>query len=70
VRLKRWCADYKGEFLLGNQRYCDPLTISDFASRYLLLERGRSRYAVAAGGCRRLARRQFGLGDGRQCGQR
>ena len=32
-----WCADYKGEFLLGNKRYCYPLTISDFSSRYLLL---------------------------------
>jgi putative transposase len=31
-----WCADYKGEFMLGNRRYCYPLTISDFASRYLL----------------------------------
>jgi putative transposase len=31
-----WCADYKGEFLLGNRRYCYPLTISDFATRYLL----------------------------------
>jgi putative transposase len=31
-----WCADYKGEFLLRNQRYCYPLTISDYASRYLL----------------------------------
>lgn len=31
-----WCADYKGEFLLGNRRYCYPLTIPDFASRYLL----------------------------------
>ena len=31
-----WCADYKGEFLLGNRRYCYPLTITDFASRYLL----------------------------------
>ena len=31
-----WCADYKGEFLLGNHRYCYPLTITDFASRYLL----------------------------------
>jgi putative transposase len=26
-----WCADYKGEFLLGNRRYCYPLTITDFA---------------------------------------
>ena len=31
-----WCADYKGEFLLGNKRYCYPLTITDYASRYLL----------------------------------
>jgi putative transposase len=31
-----WCADYKGEFLLGNRRYCYPLTITDYASRYLL----------------------------------
>lgn len=31
-----WCADYKGEFKLGNRRYCYPLTISDFSSRYLL----------------------------------
>jgi len=31
-----WCADDKGEFMLGNRRYCYPLTITDFASRYLL----------------------------------
>lgn len=31
-----WCADYKGEFRLGDRRYCYPLTITDFASRYLL----------------------------------
>jgi putative transposase len=31
-----WCADYKGEFMLADHRYCYPLTISDFASRYLL----------------------------------
>jgi putative transposase len=31
-----WCADYKGEFRLGNRQYCYPLTITDFASRYLL----------------------------------
>jgi putative transposase len=31
-----WCADYKGEFLLGNRRYCYPLTSTDFASRYQL----------------------------------
>ena len=32
-----WCADYKGEFMLADRRYCYPLTVSDFASRYLLL---------------------------------
>lgn len=32
-----WCADYKGEFLLGNKKYCYPLTVTDHASRYLLL---------------------------------
>jgi transposase InsO family protein len=32
-----WCTDYKGEFLLGNKRYCYPLTVTDHASRYLLL---------------------------------
>ena len=31
-----WCADYKGEFMLGNHRYCYPLTITDYRSRYLL----------------------------------
>jgi transposase InsO family protein len=31
-----WCADYKGEFQLGNKQYCYPLTITDFNSRYLL----------------------------------
>ena len=32
-----WCADYKGEFKLGNGQYCYPLTVTDHASRYLLL---------------------------------
>jgi transposase InsO family protein len=32
-----WCADYKGEFQLGNKAYCYPLTVTDHASRYLLL---------------------------------
>lgn len=31
-----WCADYKGEFMLGNHRYCYPLTVTDYSSRYLL----------------------------------
>jgi transposase InsO family protein len=32
-----WCADYKGEFRLGNQAYCYPLTVTDHAARFLLL---------------------------------
>ena len=31
-----WCADFKGEFRLGNGRYCYPLTITDQRTRYLL----------------------------------
>jgi putative transposase len=31
-----WCADFKGEFMLTDKRYCYPLTITDFASRYLI----------------------------------
>src|SRR6202158_1690380 len=32
-----WCTDYKGEFMLGDKRYWYPLTVSDHASRYLML---------------------------------
>lgn len=31
-----WCADFKGWFRTGDGRRCDPLTISDAYSRYLL----------------------------------
>lgn len=31
-----WCTDYKGEFMLGNKQYCYPLTVTDYASRYLI----------------------------------
>ncbi|PIT99452.1 MAG: integrase [Bdellovibrionales bacterium CG10_big_fil_rev_8_21_14_0_10_45_34] len=37
-----WCADYKGEFMLGSKEYCYPLTITDQASRYLLRCEGLS----------------------------
>src|SRR6202140_3850306 len=44
-----WFADYKGEFMLADRRYCYPLTITDFASRYLLcceaLETTKESYA-------------------------
>ncbi len=32
-----WCTDFKGEFKLANGRYCYPLTVTDQASRFLLL---------------------------------
>ncbi len=31
-----WCTDFKGEFKLGNGRYCYPLTVTDQASRFIL----------------------------------
>jgi putative transposase len=31
-----WCADYKGEFMLADKRYCYPLTVTDTVSRYIL----------------------------------
>jgi len=44
-----WCVDYKGEFMLADRRYCYPLTITDFSSRYLLccdaLESTQEKYA-------------------------
>ena len=44
-----WCADYKGEFMLADQRYCYPLTITDSVSRYLIacdaLSTTKERYA-------------------------
>jgi putative transposase len=46
-----WCADYKGEFRLGTRQYCYPLTITDYASRYLIaceaLSTTREQYAFA-----------------------
>lgn len=31
-----WCVDYKGQFRLGDGRYCYPLTVTDQFSRYIL----------------------------------
>lgn len=46
-----WCADYKGEFMLGNRKYCYPLTITDYHSRFLLacegLDSTKSPFAFA-----------------------
>lgn len=45
-----WCTDYKGEFLLGNRKYCYPLIVTDHASRFLLtceaLSSTRENYAL------------------------
>lgn len=47
-----WCTDYKGEFMLADRRYCYPLTVTDHASRYLLLceamESNAERFAFTA----------------------
>ena len=49
-----WCVDFKGEFKLGSGRYCYPLTVTDHASRFLLLcealESTREGPAIAAFG--------------------
>ena len=59
-----WCADYKGEFLLANRRYCYPLTITDYASRYLIaceaLSTTKEKYAF---GVFERAFQDFGLPD-------
>lgn len=59
-----WCADYKGEFRLGNRQYCYPLTITDFSSRYLLaceaLGTTKERYAFTVF---ERAFQEFGLPD-------
>ena len=50
-----WCVDFKGEFRLGNTHYCYPLTVTDHASRYLLLcealDSVREEGAIAAFQC-------------------
>lgn len=42
-----WSADFKGEFLTRDHRYCYPLTIADGYSRYLLACQARSSTAHA-----------------------
>lgn len=31
-----WCTDFKGQFKMGNKKYCYPLTLTDSASRFIL----------------------------------
>ena len=46
-----WCADFKGQFKLGNGRYCYPLTITDRFSRLIIrceaLENAKSDPSIA-----------------------
>ena len=59
-----WCADYKGEFRLGNRQYCYPLTISDYHSRYLLACEGQeSTKALYAFTVFEQAFKEYGLPD-------
>lgn len=41
-----WCADFKGQFRMGNGKYCYPLTVSDAHSRFLLGCHGLTSTAV------------------------
>ena len=43
-----WSVDFKGQFRMGNGQYCYPLTLSDNASRYLLVCRGLAHPTEAA----------------------
>lgn len=57
-----WACDFKGQFLLGDARYCYPLTLTDSFSRYLLACHGLS--STGSAGARAVferAFRQFGL---------
>ncbi|MEQ1875657.1 MAG: IS481 family transposase [Bdellovibrionia bacterium] len=57
-----WCADFKGEFRLGNREYCYPLTITDHFSRYLLgVEALENTKALPAHGVFESVFRQYGL---------
>lgn len=57
-----WCADFKGQFRLGNRKYCYPLTITDAHSRYLIACEGLD--GTKAGPAQtvfEIAFREFGL---------
>lgn len=43
-----WCADYKGKFKTGNERWCYPLTMTDAYSRLILICDGHEHPATAA----------------------
>jgi transposase InsO family protein len=52
-----WCADFKGHFCLGDGQRCHPLTVTDNASRMLLLCQGLERPSEE--GCRKYFERLF-----------
>lgn len=57
-----WSADFKGQFQLGNERWCYPFTLTDNHSRFLLACQGK--YSTSEQGVRRCleqAFRQYGL---------
>lgn len=57
-----WCADFKGYFMVGNGRRCDPLTITDAHSRFLLACKGVSKTNTAeAQKVFKAAFREFGI---------
>jgi transposase InsO family protein len=57
-----WCTDFKGWFLLGNGQRCEPWTLSDGFSRYLLGVKALQRQQMLPvwRGCE-AAFREFGL---------
>jgi transposase InsO family protein len=52
-----WCIDFKGWFRTGDGARCDPLTVSDAFSRYLLCAQGLARTDYAC--CRSALERVF-----------
>jgi transposase InsO family protein len=58
-----WCADFKGWFRTGDGSRCDPLTISDAHSRYLLRCQTSKVCYSAARGLFEATFREFGLPD-------
>lgn len=58
-----WCADFKGNFAVGGER-CNPLTISDGFSRYLLTCKAlRSTTCAPVKRCFEATFREFGVPD-------
>ena len=56
-----WCADFKGWFRTADGQRCDPLTISDAYSRYLLVCRIVEPTIEEVRPCFERAFREFGL---------